>query len=354
MRTVLLFGLTLLHIGTTELIAQHPTPTVSRVDPVSAILDAFRTNDIVTLTDPHGNQQVQQFLLTLVRDRRLADHVNDIVLETLSARYQDVVDRYVRGDSVDRSLLRRAWEDHTVVNNLGAHTEEVLAAIREANAALPSPRRMRVLAGDPPIDWDNVGSGQEHRRWIELRDSYPADVVRRNVLDRGRKALLVYGQGHLLRQQIATNYDMSAWQAQTVVSLLQRDHHARIFNVWTLLRAADLPVTLDSSRAPSLFVLRGTALGVIDFAAYDRGLNGSRVGVKDGKLVQVPREEWKALEMQSQFDALLYLGPVSAMTTASVPTALCQDTVFVRRRVDRLTRFGPPPELQRFKQACGL
>jgi hypothetical protein len=353
MRIALLCGVTLLHIVKTPLVAQSPPPPVTRVDPATAIFDAFRTNDVVALTDPHGNEQVQQFLLLLVRDRRLAEHVNDVVLETLSARYQDVVDRYVRGDSIELSRLRRAWEDHTVVNNLGVHTEEVLAAIRNANASLSEPRRVRVLASDPPIDWDNVNSRADHRRWVEQRDSYPADVIRRNVLDRGRKALLVYGQGHLVRQQLATNYDMSTWQAQSVVSLLQRDHHARIFNIWTLNRSVELPERLDSWQAPSLLLLRGTPLGAIDFAVYDRGPGGSRVAMKDGKMVQVPREEWKVLKMEQQFDALLYLGPVSSMTAATVPTVLCQDTAFVNRRIDRLTRFGPPPELESFKRACG-
>ena len=174
-------------------------------------------------------------------------------------------------------------------------------------------------------------------------------------MDRGRRALVVYGQGHLPRRQIAANYDMAAWQAQTVVSLLERDHSARIFNVWTLLdEGVELPEAVTSWRVPSLAALRGTTLGARDFGLYRRGGDGSRFGVKGGQLVAVPREEWKMMRMEDQFDALLYLGPPASMTTAPVPAVLCADTDFVGRRLERLARFGPPVEVEKFKTACGL
>jgi hypothetical protein len=326
------------------------------VDPIHAIVEAFRTHNVVALTDPHGNVQVQAFLLSLVRDPRFPQLATDIVVETASARYQDAIDRFVRGEDVERAVLRRAWEEHTVANSLGVEAEEMIRAVRTVNTSLSEARKLRVVAGDPPIDWDNIVSRDDVRRWTELRDSYPADLVRRHVLDRGRRALLVYGQGHLQRRQIVANYDMSTWQAQTVVSLLERDHGARIFNIWTPVdKGVELPEGISSWRVPSLATLRGTTLGARDFGVYSRGLgNGSRFGVKGGQLLPLPREEWKMMRMEEQFNALLYLGPPASMTTTDVPKELCSDTDFVRRRVERLTRFGPPVEVQNFKKVCGL
>jgi hypothetical protein len=291
-----------------------------------------------------------------VRDPRFPEAVNDIVIETASARYQDAIDRFVRGDSVERADLRRAWEDHTVANSLGVHADELIREVRTVNASLPDSKRLRVIGGDPPIDWEHVTTPQDHRRWIELRDSYPADLIRRQVVDRGRRALVVYGQSHLQRRQIVANYDMSLWQAQTVVSLLAQDQAARIYNIWTLLdRHVELPEAVTSWRVPSLAALRGTTLGASDVALYSRGLgDGSRFGVLEGKLVPVPREQWKMMRMEDQFDALLYLGPPASMTIAQVPAALCRDDDFVKRRLDRLSRFGPPIEVEHFKKACGL
>lgn len=337
-------------------IQSAPAQPATQVDPIAAIIEAFRTHNIVTVTDPHGNVQVQAFLLSLVRDPRFPEAVNDIVIETASARYQDAIDRFVRGDDVERAVLRKAWEDHTVANSLGVQAEELIQAVRAVNASRAENRRLRVIAGDPPIDWDNITAPQDGRRWTELRDSYPADLIRRQVLDRGRRALVVYGQGHLQRRQIVANDDMSTWQAQTVVSLLERDHAARIFNIWTLLdRNVEIPEGVMSWRVPSMALLRGTTLGARDFGLYSRGLgDGSRFGVKGGQLVPVPQDEWKMMRMEEQFDALLYLGPPASMTTAPAPSALCQDADFVKRRVERLSRFGPPVEVQNFKRACGL
>jgi hypothetical protein len=357
MRKSLFGGFVLLQLMLTSAgSAQKPQPhAATPVDPFAAVVDAFRTHDVIMLTDPHGNVQIQSFLLSLVRDRRFPDVANDIVLETASARYQDVIDRFVRGDDVDPRILPKAWEDHTVANSLGVQAEEFIRAVRAVNTSLTEPKRLRVVAGDPPIDWDNVVSRQDHARWIELRDSYPADLIRRQVLDRGRRALVVYGQGHLQRRQIATNYDMSAWQAQTVMSLLERDHAARVFNIWTLNRSVELPERTEAWRVPSLALLRGTMLGASDFAVYDRGLgDGSRFGVKAGRLVRLPREEWKVVRMEDQFDGFLYLGPPAAMTTTAVPASLCKDADFVKGRIDRLTRFGPPVEVENFRKACGL
>jgi hypothetical protein len=326
-----------------------PTP----VEPVAAILDAFRTHDIVTLTDPHGNVQVQAFLLSLIRDGQFPLAVNDIVIETASARYQDAIDRFVRGDEVPYDVLRKAWEDHTVANGLGTQAQEMIRAVRTINAALSDGKKLRIIAGDPPIDWDNITTPQDHSHWIEFRDSYPADTIRRQVLDRGRHALVIYGQGHLQRRQIASNFDMSTWQSQTVVSLLEHDSPARIFNVWTLLDK-DVDVReVASWPVPSLAALRGTNLGAKDFGTYWQGL-GARFAVRDGQFVPLPRAEWKTMPIENEFDALLYLGPTSSMTNATIPAALCQDSQFVNTRLHRLARFGPPVEVDRFKRACGM
>ena len=324
------------------------------IEPIAAITEAFRTHEIVTLTDPHGNVQMQAFLLSLIRDPRFPDVVNDIVIETASARYQDAIDRFVRGDDVPAAVLRKAWEDHTVANSVGTQAEEFIQAVRDVNARLSDPKKLRVIAGDPPIDWDNVVSPQDHRRWIELRDSYPADLVRRQVLDRGHRALVIYGQNHLQRFQMASDYDMSTWQAQTIVSLLQHDDPAvRILNIWTLVdRNEQHPDEVNAWHVPSLAMVAGTTLGRTDFGSYSSGLGG-RFSVQNGRFVPLPREQWRGKPLEEEFDAVLYLGPTGSMTTTSA-TARCQDAAFVAERLRRLTLAGPPVEVQRFKTACGL
>jgi hypothetical protein len=94
--------------------------------------------------------QVQAFLLSLIRDSRFSLAANDLVIETASARYQDAIDRFVRGEEVPYDILRKAWEDHTVVNSIGTQAEEMIRAVRTVNAALSDGKKL--LSGSRRIN----------------------------------------------------------------------------------------------------------------------------------------------------------------------------------------------------------
>jgi len=85
------------------------------IEPIAAIAEAFRSHAIVAVgnVEFRGNEQYQAFLRAVVRDPRITTVVNDIVVEFGNARYQDVMDRFVRGEEVPPEALRRVWEDTT-------------------------------------------------------------------------------------------------------------------------------------------------------------------------------------------------------------------------------------------------
>ena len=172
-----------------------------RVDAISGILDAFRTHQIVALGEGiHGNNQAHAVRLALIRDPRFATVVNDIVVEFGSARYQAVMDRFVSGGEVPYAELRKAWQDTTTQHpgwDLPIY-EAFFRAVREVNASLPVDRQLRVLLGDPPIDWSAVRTREDVGRWLALR-GHVVEVIKREVLSRNRRALVVSGDGHLRR-----------------------------------------------------------------------------------------------------------------------------------------------------------
>ena len=117
-----------------RLAAQNETPNpAAPIEPIAAIIDAFRAHTIVALGDAHGNEQARMFLRSLVRDPRFAVTVNDIVVEFGNARYQGVVDRFVQGENVPRDSVRQIWENTTVANELRGVTSE-----NPASSAVPS------------------------------------------------------------------------------------------------------------------------------------------------------------------------------------------------------------------------
>jgi uncharacterized iron-regulated protein len=144
-------------VGVLSQATPTPKPAVP-LDPIAAILEAFKNHDIVALGEPHGNEQAAAFRVALVRDPRFADVVNDIVLEAGNSRYQDTVDRFVNGHDVPGPTLRQAWQNTTVANFLWERPiyEQFVRAVREVNFPLATQRRLRVLLGDPPIDWNEV------------------------------------------------------------------------------------------------------------------------------------------------------------------------------------------------------
>jgi hypothetical protein len=332
---------------------QAARPPAAPVEAIGGILEAFRSSPIVALTDAHGNEQAHRFLLSLIRDPRFAAIVNDIVVEFGSARYQDVIDRFVRGEDVPHDSLRKVWQDTTqpsAAADLPLH-EDFFRAVRAINAPLPRDRQLRVLLGDPPIDWDSVQNREDHFKWIEMRDAYPAALVQLEVIAKTRRALLLYGLGHFQRKNVHSNFDMDTWPAQTIVSLLERSGPTRIFTIWTSRELADLQADVASWRVPSLAIIRGTALGAIDAAKFFGW--GGRSAFRDGKIVPVPKEEWRTLPAEEQFDAILYLGPPSAMTQSQWSPALCADAAYMEMRLKRIAVSGiPQAEADRLKKYC--
>jgi hypothetical protein len=279
--------------------------------------------------------------------------VTDVVVEIGNARYQDTIDRFVRGEPVSEESLRHVWQDTTQPTELADRTiyQGFFRAVRDLNETLPEGRRLRVLLGDPPIDWEHVTSADEFQHWLELRDSFPAELIRREVLSKGRRALVVYGQMHFQRRNILTNYDMSSPLAETVVSLIEREAPRSVFTIWPIADLEKLEPNAALWPTPAIAKISGTSLGGLDFAAF-RPPN-ERLGLEGGKSVLIPREAWKSLRAEEQLDAVMYEGPRNAITYSKPAPSLCVDPQHVAVRLRRIALAGvPPSEADRLKTAC--
>ena len=321
------------------------------VDPIPAILEAFRSHAIVALGDAHGTAQAQAFLKALVRDPRFATTVNDIVIEFGNARYQSLVDRFVTGADVPPDSLRLVWRNTTIANEIPVD-EEFFRVVRAVNASLPKAGRLRVLLGDPPIEWAEVRDRTDHYRWLAMRDSYPAALIQLEVLARGRRALVVYGQLHFQRLNVMSNLDMQDWRMQTIVSLLERATPTRVFTVWNADDGlATVQADIASWPAPSLAILRGTTLGGADATVFVP--SPARFTFRGDTQVQVPRDQWRPLRAEDQLDAVLYLGPRSAMKQVPLSAGICSDPRYIEERLRRIALTGiPQGEADRVKALC--
>jgi hypothetical protein len=334
------------------------------VDAAQGILDAFDTHPLVALGEAHGLKEQQDFVAALIRNPAFVTKVNAIVLEAGNAKYQNVINRYVAGDSVPPEELRRVWREHTCTA-LGPMestlNEGLFAVVRAVNHALPPERRLRVLAGDPPIDWSQVRTREDFGPWLEQRDRHYTQVVETEILARRGKALLIAGTAHFHRRRL----DSAAPDLiLNVVEDIEKKHPGAVFVVTPHLgfgnRTAELEPRLASWPRPSLVLLQNTWLGALDTGSV-AGKNevifkkGENAIFKKGKNVPqqpaaTPRETYADVA-----DAYLYFGPYGTLTLTQVPTETYRDKAYVDE-LDRRHRLatGQPLDREKLLEPCPL
>jgi len=313
-----------------------------RVEPISGILDAFRSHQIVALGEGlHGNSQAHAFRLALIREPRFASIVNDLVVEFGSGRYQTVMDAFISGADVPYAQLRKAWQDTTNPTPIWDSPiyEEFFRAVRDVNASLPRERKLRVVLGEPPIDWNTVRAYGEVAQWISRRTTHAVDVIKSEVLAKNHRAIVIYGDSHFRRYSKWAGSSATELAHPTLLNRIEAQG-TRAFSIWTntTVELERLQPDIVSWPIPSLTRVRGTRLGRLDFKYFA------------GKATDPPTT------MEDQFDAVLYLGPVSSITQSVLSPSLCADAEYTKMRLARMTLEPAGPaaaNIDIFKKECG-
>ncbi len=311
------------------------------LDPIDGIINAFKTHDVVALGEgDHGNEQGAEFRAKLYRNPRFQAVVNDIVVESGNGRYQAMMDRYIAGEAVPEKELRMAWLETTQPNDVWDRDiyADMFHTIREINQKLPKEKQLRVLLGDTPYPSDPANPGARRGR----SDTFPAELIEREVIAKKRKALIVYGQMHFLRR---IPPPMPNQPAGTIVGLLETAG-VKVFSVWTFTAlGADLSTLqpdITTWKRPSLALIKNTPLGTAPFTFYLPKDSDMTMRPGPNGPIMVDLGEAIGGEMQEQFDAVLYLGPKSEITYAGLSKSLCADPEYVEMRAARLSAMRRP------------
>jgi hypothetical protein len=167
----------------------------------AAVLRAFEKHDIVMFGEIHGNKQEYEWLRSLVATPPFADRVDDIVVEFGNSLYQKSVDRYVSGEDVPLEQVQKAWRD--LVGAIGPPSPvygALYQTVRETNLKRKGRHQMRIVCGDPYIDWEKVKDREDIAPYLGNRDQWYTQVVKDEVLAKHHNALLIMGWGHFLRR----------------------------------------------------------------------------------------------------------------------------------------------------------
>src|SRR5437016_7250183 len=179
-----------------KLTATEPTPAPA----IPAILAAFDRYEVVAMPEAHGMKDVDDFILSLIRDPAFPAKVSDIEVECGNSLYQPVLDRYIAGEDVPFTEVRKVWRNTTQpMCGYSGFFEQLFPLVRAINQKLPTATRLRVLAGDPPRDWDKIKTSEQAMNSAD-RESSIASVMEKEVLSKHRKALMLFGTFHLMHE----------------------------------------------------------------------------------------------------------------------------------------------------------
>jgi outer membrane protein OmpA-like peptidoglycan-associated protein len=217
------------------------------------------------------------------------------------------MDRYIAGENVGDSDLRQAWENTTQISGVWSSPiyRAFFADVRAFNATVPAAKCVRVLLGDPPIDWSVVTSpaDEDMNDW---RDAHFAWVVEQQVIKKGHKALLFIGGAHISRKVILPN---------SLIHLLDRrlPQQTLVVSTVDLTRVSQYVASrIRTWPVPSVAEVRDTWLGSADVRDIGFGLSRGRV--------------------QDDVDTVLYL---TANAFSNVPASIDPQSAFgieLRRR----------------------
>jgi hypothetical protein len=298
------------------------------LDAQLTLLNAFNHYPLVALSEAHGMREEAEFINSLIRHPDFPAKVQVIVLEAGNARYQKVIDGYVNGEGVSLNELRPVWRDHTCAA-LGprdsSNIEQFFATVRDVNRLLPPEKRIRVLAGDPPIDWSSVKSMEDVFPWLAQRETHYAHVVETEVLAKNLKALLIIGGAHLDRGPLP-NQDPNAG---VVMHIIEHDYPGQTFIVMAHegfgVHNALWESKLSAWPRPSVALIAGTWLALPKDTPRE-------------DVLQKFEAEGPPPNPRPKADALLYLGRRDDLTMEPLIPDVYRDHAYVQE-LDRRSRI---------------
>ena len=189
--------------------------------------------------------------------------MNDIEIECGNSLYQDLLDRYTSGADVPFREVRKVWRNTTQPPcGLSGFYELLVPLVRAINQKLPRDKALRVLAGDPPFDWDQIKNAEDLRKAVLSlrRDTSIASVIEKQVLAKHRKVLMLMGIFHMMHGTGA-------------VAMYERKYPNSTFVISELGTFGTNPADLSNSPfaawpIPALARIKGTWMGRLDLSKF--------------------------------------------------------------------------------------
>jgi len=284
----------------------------------AVVLQAFETHDVVMLCEIHWNKQEYEWLQSLVANPEFADRVDDVVMEFGNSLYQKSVDRYIAGEAVPIEEVQRAWRNTLGLGDPPPIYGDLYKTIRETNMRRRGKHQMRVLCGDPYIDWDKVKTKDDIGPFLGQRDQWYARVVKDEVLAKHHSEYLIAGSAHFLRQRGNGYIEPELRRAGAKTFLILAGTNA-------VKGYDDLDHRFDRWPTPSIALLSGNWVGELRAIPV---ISGGTEGIDSH------------LKLKDAADALLYLGPRDSLIAVEAVREEVDGTAYGKELLRRMTILG--------------
>lgn len=274
------------------------------------IIQTFQKCNIIGLGEGrHHLENSHQFFQKMFDNKIIQELINVVIVEFANSDYQDTLDRYIFGEKVPINELHKVWRESTQsVARFGEATVyfELLKKIRTVNLSLSENNKIRVLGGDPPIDWKAVKSLEDYNKSNSQRDIYPAQLAIEYGINRSMKVLVIYAEYHIIKISDKSNLP-------SITSYV----NARSPGAMKVIAVLD----------PEAFQLKEKIkhLPLYSIIDFDTGEIGdfpaenyfTQIFNKSGRVILFEGHKIKEL-----FDAFLYIGPSGSWRQVDIPSSV--------------------------------
>lgn len=168
------------------------------------IIQAFQNYNIIGLGEgAHGLENSHTFFQKLFDNKKIQEIINVVIVEFANIDYQAILDKYIFGEEVSLGELCKVWRESTQSpGRLGEIPVyfALLQKIRSVNLTLPPEKKIKVVGGDPSIDWKAINTWDDYKNQIGFsRDTFPANLSIDFAIHDLKKVLLIYSGFHLTK-----------------------------------------------------------------------------------------------------------------------------------------------------------
>lgn len=200
--------------------------------PASFLNQQFEKYNIICLDEgPHGTLQSHAFIRTLLSNDSVSSKLNYLIVEFANIIYQDILDKYIYGEEVPDIELQKIWRNstqaHSPLYEMPVY-KKLLETIRDINRI--SGNKIRVLAGDPEIDWKEIQTTNDFFKSITQRDVFPSELAIKYGIKKNSKVLLIYGGEHITKNS-DNSKDSTFW---TIPYYINHKYPKSVFTIGIL------------------------------------------------------------------------------------------------------------------------